>query len=424
MSPVARRQNCCKFIVAIGLVPSLVLADPKSSGPRNSAVDVIVLKSGRTLRGLVASSDPKAYLTLVVSRDWLSAAHPQGAAAVVKTNVESRERAWIQTRDRIRHCLDAGDVPAGMSFFFKQELERLDRLLADPPDEDPDFLWYDIRPASIARMVRAQGDRRLIATHAWNARIAHVETREVASLQKELTDLGIPFEAPAHEFIKQLPGRVQSDAEWAARCALLEHGLVEELNFQGTGDVITRTKAGKAADLVQVIPQLLEQQWNSLLKDLGNDFSAPKKYHDQSRWLANAIRQAQALKRRGFRVTRLEIDPVGLRVRVDSRFVVQVAEGDWRTIWSQTEVGDAAQPRPQAEARIEDDPQVKSIKQSLGALGLVDAESMRRAIRFGAATMSTQQKVDTRFEEFRETYTKALDGPPIQLYSISAGATE
>ena len=123
-------------------------------------------------------------------------------------------------------------------------------------------------------------------------------------------------------------------------------------------------------------------------------------------------------------MTRLELDAVGSRVRVESKFVVRVAENQWRTLWTMTEVEDGTKARPQAEARIEEDPQLKGLKGSLDSLGLIDAETLRKAVRFGAATMSAQQRVDAAFETFRETYTRSLDHPPLQLLSTTAGDAE
>jgi len=417
-------RNYRWFLALISLMPVAVWGDHKPAAQGSSVVDIVVLKSGRTLRGLIARQDPKASLLLIVSRPWFVNANPTAATTAIKENTDAQRLGWTQTRQRIVERQKVGEQPPGMVFFLDQELQRLDRLLDDPPPTELEFLWIEIRPAAISKVTRASDERRQIAAHAWNAKLPNVETTDATSLRKELLAQGVNPDLPSHDFTDHLPVRLQSDQEWAARLALVEHTLIEPLNFQGMGDVLTRVSDGQAASLSDVIPQLLQQQFQSLLKELSLENPPVEKSKSQSAWLTNAIRQAEKLHRRGFRVTRLELDAAGSRVRVESKFIARVAENQWRTLWTMTEVEDGTKARPQAEARIEEDPQLKALKESLDSLGLIDAESLRKAVRFGAATMSAQQRVDNAFETFRETYTRSLDRPPLQLFSTTAGDAE
>ena len=197
-----------------------------------------------------------------------------------------------------------------MTFFLKQELQRLDRLLDEPQPAELELIWIEIRPAAISKVTRASDERRQLAAHAWNAKLPNVETTDSMSLRKELLARGVNPDLPAHDFTDRLPVRPQSDQEWAARLALVEHTLIEPLNLQGIGDVLTRVSDGQAASLSEVIPQLLQQQFQSLLKELSLENPLPEKSKSQSAWLTNAIRQADKLHRRGFRVTRLDLESV------------------------------------------------------------------------------------------------------------------
>lgn len=412
------------MLVMTSLAAPNLRADLKATSQTTMAVDVIVLKSGRTLRGLITHQDVKTGLTLILSREWLQRAQPATAAMVVKDNTESQHQSWTEARDRISDSLKADAYPPAIVFFLKQELERLEGLVADPTKVELDFLLYEVRPEAISKVIRADGERRRIAAHAWVAKLHNVETRDVASLRKELASLGVKIELPSQEMIARLPARLQSDLEWAARMALLEYTLGEELNFQGMGDILTEVKVGEPPDFSGLVPQLLQQQVKSLLNELSQDSVKTDKSSEETIWLTKAIQQAEKGQRRGFRVTRLELDPDGPRVRVESRFLVKVREGDWRSLWSLSDVEDASRPRPQLEARIEEDPQVKSITHGLDSLGMADAESLRRAVRFGAATMSAQQRVDADFAVFRDKFAPYLDRPPLHLFSMTAGDTQ
>ena len=262
------RRNCCWFLALISLIPFSAWGDQKPAGQGNSVVDSVALKSGRTLRGLIVRQDPKASLLLIVSRQWFVNSNPAAATTAIKENTEAQRLGWTQTRQRIVDRQKVGDQPPGMTFFLNSELQRLDRLLEEPQPAELEFLWIEIRPAAISKVSRASDERRQLAAHAWNAKLPNVETTDAASLHKELLARGVNPDLPAHDFTDRLPVRPQSDEEWAARLALIEHTLVEPLNFQGMGDVLTRVNDGQAASLSEVIPQLLQQQVQSLLKEL------------------------------------------------------------------------------------------------------------------------------------------------------------
>ena len=100
---------------------------------------------------------------------------------------------------------------------------------------------------------------------------------------------------------------------------------------------------------------------------------------------------------------------------METRFIAKLAESRWRTVWQATETGDGTKPRPQAEARIEQDPQLKSAVDTLKSIGLAEGDTLKQAIRIGAATMATQQAADAKFALFRDGYVRHLDGPPLVI---------
>ena len=402
--------------IAIGMfVVSPLIAQPKPAGVGHPAVDVVTLKSGRSLRGVVASQEPNGSVTMVVSREWLGSANPTLLETALKENQDGQRSSWTQARDRIVERQKTPIDSPNLVFFLKQEKERVDQKLADRNLPEIDFLWLDVRHETIAKIARATPDRQKIALLGWNEHLPHVETRDASSLEKELTNRGVKLEVAPVDLSDRIPPRPQSDEEWAARMAIVEYSLAEPLDFQGMGDVLARTREGEPANLGEVLPKILQQQLGSVFKDLINDGRPQQKLKGDSEWLAGAIRQAEREKLHGFRVTRLDIDPNAMRVTVETRFVAKLAESRWRTVWQATETGDGTKPRPQAEARIEQDPQLKTAVDALKSLGLAEGDMLKQAIRIGAATMATQQAADAKFAQFRDAYVRHLDGPPLVI---------
>lgn len=409
---ISARAFVLAMIVLCGLTP-LSAAPPKVADSGQSVVDVIALKTGKTLRGIVAWQSPNSSLTMIVSREWLKNAYPKLEADELAETRKRRGEAWAETKGRIAERMKAaGDSPQ-FTFFLKQEAERLDELTAKADPDDPDFLWMDVPRDAISRVILASSEQRRICSLAWDERLSHVETRELASLTKELKTKGVDLESPAANLTDRLAARPQTADEWSARLALVEYTLKEAVDFQGMGDTLVRTGEGRTVNLAEVLPKIMQQQVGSLLKDLLGDAPAVPKPKSDADGLKSAIREAEAAKSKGFRVTRLDIDANTMRVTVETRFVAKQASDQWQTIWRMVATEDGTKPRPQAEARIEQDPQLKSAVDSLKTFGLGDTGTLQKAIRVGAATMAAQQSADAAFGEFRDRYSRHLDGPPL-----------
>ncbi len=380
------------------------------------AVDVVTLKSGRSLRGAVLNRQPDGTLTMAVSRAWLEHADPMEFAKQAERDANLQRAARTETRDRIeKELADPPEAPR-LAFFLKQELKRLEKELAAEKPVPPQFLLLDLPPAQVAKTVPASAERQRIALFAWSEGLAGVETTSAQTLRKQLIEAGIGVDGPAPDLSDKLPARPQSDAEWSARLALVEYTLAESLDFQGMGDTLVRTGDGQKISLAAVLPKLLASQVDSLLGDFLEPGRKPRQNNPRDKdVLRPAIAIAEKNRQHGFRVTRLELNAERLAVAVQTDFVAKLPDRDWQTIWSQTETADGSKPRPEAEARIADDPQVKTMLESLNGLGLAGDDTLRQAFRVGAATMAAQQAADARFFEFRDRYVKRLDGPMLVL---------
>ena len=129
-------------------------------------------------------------------------------------------------------------------------------------------------------------------------------------------------------------------------------------------------------------------------------------------WLESA--RAQASQEGHFRATRLHLDPVGGKVKVESVFVVKMGDGSWETIWRDEQVLRSADAPAGTAERIQADPQVGPLLEAARGLGLADAATLKQALGLGAATLAANSRCDSRFSAFRSDYTRRLDGPPLR----------
>ncbi len=406
----------------IGLSPFSAVAQPAKSGAMSQlGVDVVSLKSGKSVRGAILRQEPNGSVTMAVSREWLQKANPELLAKLTADEATAQRTAWEQLRDRLTKLLAAPPESQRSVFFMKQELERVEKLLAQAePPEPPQFVWFEAKKEAVAKVSPTMPDRQRVAIWAWSERLKEVETREVADLTRELKQKGVDVTKPAPDLSDQLAARPQDEREWAARLALVEYAFGTPIDFQGTGDVLVRSNGSRdLKDMAPVIAKVLRGQVDSFLKDLTGDGRPGKnKVASNDDWLKSAKLDAERSGATAFRATRVDLNVEGRQTAVQSVFVVRVdagspEKGQWETVWSHRETADATKPRAEAEARIANDPQVKQALDKVKSLGLGAEDQIQQAIRFGAATMAAQQTADSRFFEFRDRHLKHLDGPPL-----------
>ena len=390
------------------------------------SVDLVKLKSGKTLRGAIVRQGVDGSLTMAVPREWLRRADPGLLAKIETEEVSTRRSALEQLRDRIRTELERVAEDSGLATFLRLEQKRIEKLLHEKtPAESPQFVWFDLAKAKIARVAFTTAERRRIAAWSWSERLPNVETRSADELSRELTTRGVDPSQSLPDLSDRLPVRTQDDQEWSARMALVADALGKPLEFQGTGDLLVRSdRTTNAGDTAPLFAKLLGGQVESLLKNLlgGGQPVAPTAESSDA-WLKPAIREAEREKARAFRATRVDLNLAGHQAAVNSVFVVHLSKGDWQAIWSDRDSQDGTEERPALEASITNDPQVKSalatfksvnsLSLGTGSPGSGGGDPIRSAIRFGAATMAAQQTVNSRFFAFQAPYLQHLDGPPL-----------
>ncbi len=420
------RMTLVRLLVVslFGLAPACALAQPAKSVPLSQlGVDVVTDRSVDYARGVILRSEANGSMTLAVSGKWLQKKNSGLWRLLVEKQAEEQRVAWEQLRDRLTKLLAAPPESQRSVFFMKEELERVEQLLANDEalHDLPRFIWYRVtkRDAS-TKVTPSAPDRQRVAIWAWSKRLEEVETRDVADLTRELKQKGVDPTAPAPDLSDQLAARPQDEREWAARLALVEYAFGTPIDFQGTGDVLVRSDASRdLKDMAPVIAKVLRGQVDSFLKDFTGDGRPGKsKVASNDDWLKSAKLDAERLGATGFRATRVELNVEGRQTAVQSVFVARLntdpqAQGNWETIWSHRETADATTVRAETEARIANDPQVKQALDAVKKLGLGAEDQVQQAIRFGAATMVAQQTADSRFFEFRDRHLRHLDGPPL-----------
>jgi len=402
--------------IAIGcLIANGVVQAQKPTPVSQLAVDVLSLKSGRTVRGAIIESAPDGTLLVAVCRDWLQHANPDLFQKAVTKEADTQQRVLEQLRDRLQKQLAIPGQEARLTFFLQQQLEKTEAALSPQKSAKPlQFLWVELEQHSINKITRPSAERQRIAMWAWSESLASVETRDAQDLQRELKQRMIDSAIAPPDLANRLPPRPQDEREWSVRLAIVEFAYSKALEFQGTRDLLVKVERdNQAVDLAPILSKTLKSQVDSLLKDLLGD--SPTVAADNRDWLKSAMQEADKDAVRGFRATRVEIPTDGQRATVEVVFVVKMPNSTWDIVWSHREIQDATKPRAELEARITSDPQVKKALDTVKSVGLGVDDQVQQAIRFGAATMAAQEIANARFFEFRDRYTKQLAGPPLAI---------
>ncbi len=402
-----------------GILTSAAFAAPpltKKAAAGALAVDVVTLKSGRTLRGAVLHRSPDRSLTIAVSRVWLKTANPELFEQYDAADLKSQREAWEQALDRLKKLLATPSDAPRLTFFLQAERDRIEQQLAvdDPPRAE--FFWVELTGSQVSKVTPATPEHQKLAVIAWNDGFIDVETQNAVTLHRELTRRNIQLDGPTPDISSRLPARPQDDGEWAARLAVVEYLYRQPLDFQGIGDTLVRTGNGQKPDLTAVFQKVMKQQVDSLLKDLLNEGpSRPEPAKPERELFAPAIAAAEAAGARGFRVTRLQLEPDRNRVGVETRFLAKLDQDRWQTVFVSTEFADSSQARPELEAKITQDPQVKSVLDTVKTVGLFDDAPLQTALRSGAATMTAMQAADQAFFAFTNRYSQHIDRPKLML---------
>lgn len=393
----------------------LVAITSIANGADRPAGDLVTLRSGSKLRGVLFEQSPQS-LTLLVSAKWLSAAnaklHQTARPQTIAANKLGLERA-------IRR-LKSEPLPAevAVAAFFEQQLEDAQAELAKVETFDPEFLWVTLPMKDVARVEASTAVQRQLLTWAWTEQVDRAENRSEDELIRELKARNVSPTGWPLALIERLPVRDQADEEWVARRALIEYALGPKLDFQGTNDVLARTDKDAPVDAVPLLVEMLSKQLQSQFADLFAEPGVGKGARgdanaSKTESLRKAVQTAESEKRTGIRVTRIEFTGDFQQASISTEFIARLGKDSWRPVFQHTERVDAKQARPEAEQRVQNDPRVKQVLDLTRQLGVGADDQVQQAIRFGAATMTAQQVCNSRFAAFRDAYLISLVRPPL-----------
>jgi hypothetical protein len=183
------------------------------------AVDVIRLKSGEQIRGLLIDAAPDGSLLLAVERTWM-----QTHAAVLFTQAAVAERndalrALAELDQRIAAALATAAADGEYARFLAGERRRLNEQQASlqAPDAAPlpyRFLWVRLAAADVRARDLARPEDRRVAVWAWSELLEQVATRTARDLTADLKSLGFdPSQSPP-DLSRQLAPLPESEAAW------------------------------------------------------------------------------------------------------------------------------------------------------------------------------------------------------------------
>lgn len=412
-------HRCTPLVPLIGmLVCSTAFGQTRAIPLSELGADLVAIKKGPRLLGAVLGKNAEGTLSVAVERGWLEGKYPKLFDEESAREIADARKLNEELRDRLDEWRREREESPRLLGFLKDEAARVERLLGEPEKgakpAASQFMLLRFDADQVERTFIQPPPRKQVALVAWRERLDGVESRPAADLSRELTKRGLrdANDAPI-DLSDRLPPQRQSEKEWAARRALVEYAYHKSLDFQGTGDLLVKTgDEKKALDLGQIFTAVLQSQLLDLFDPL-----ADKKPREASRkGLDSATRTAESEELRGFRVTRVNQDLASGRVSVETQFVAQLPGPTWQPVWSSMQTLDATKPRGDLEKRILADPQVSKALDLIKSTGVLGSDKeINTALRFGAATMEAQQNADTRFFEFRDKYTRRLDGPPLMV---------
>ena len=417
-SAAAFQKLVAVIVISSCSVSSFAADRPKAATAAvRSVVDQVAVRGGPKLRGMLFAQAEDKSVTLLVSAKWLKSTNAEWFAKQQRKTLDAHSIALDRAIERIDQELKT-EHPVGLKAFLKQQRDAVQEELDNVEKFEPEFLWIALTPREAERVDPTTAGRRQLLAWAWTEKLERAEVRDVDDLQKELKARAVePISWPL-SFVERLPARDQTDQEWSARMAIAEYAMTTPLDFQGTGDLLVRTGRDVQADFAPLLVNMLRKKLQSQLGDLFGEArpAAPKNNKAAlAESLKTAIQAAETEKRRSFRATRMQQSEDLTAVTVTTQFVARMSDGSWVIAFEHKEQADAKLARPDAEQRIQQDPQVKKVLDLTRQLGGAADDQIQQAIRFGAATMSAQSAADREFAAFRDRYLKSLTKPPLSI---------
>jgi len=412
-------RACLPLVVLIAIHGPALRAETTREAAGRLCVDVVLLNGGREARGSILQHKEDGAVTIAVRRGWLKSRQPQWLAEIDQQAAEGRKAAHETLVTRTRAWLTERADEAKLAPVVEIELERLEKIAKKGPAAaeplDSEFLLIELPAENVRRVYAQLAERKQLALVAWDQQIDNVEAAAINKLEETLRKRKVDWQTMRVDLSSRLANSgTDTEREWAVRRAIFEFIYGKRVEFQGTGDFVVRTGTDVAAPAgLELLAGVLQGGLDADLSGLLAGIAGPQgPAAERNGWLESASRAAEKEGARGFRVTRSEQNVLNRQVTVEDRFVAQMPDGAWETIYVASETLDGTVERKDLEARIRDDGKVGELLKTFEGLGL--GGQLDTAVRFGAATMEAQQAASTRFFEFTDRYSQRLDGPSLK----------
>ncbi len=381
------------------------------------AVDVVHLKNQKQIRGFVLSAIPNEDVSIAVSKAWLEKEDQAAYLKAEESAKQEAEKAKFQLRDRLKNLVkDPTQMRNGaFGFLVRSELERIESEIANPPDQENQFLVLRFKWTTVASLDIATDANRKTAVWSWHERLSDVESRKPSSLANELKLKKIDATTAPPDLANRFYVTSEGDEHWTIRLAIVSYRLDKAIEYQGSGQVMLLVGGDQPPDFASLMGQMMQSQLNSLVQELTGVSKKPANVKsEEAEWTKGATSQAEKRNADYFRATNVRMEPSGNAATVESIFMVKLATGQWTVAWKTSNTQLTSEQSGDAIKRITNDPQVKAIQTQFEALGGAGV-SLDTAIRIGAATMTAQRNVNDDFVRLSERYVKQLNSPPIYL---------
>ncbi len=224
------RLGVCLALMLVGM--SSAIAQLPQVVDSRLGVDSVKLDGGKRLYGFMLERRNDNSIRFSVERKWLETTYPQLFAELAAREQKQFEEARIQRIERIETWIQSRSEDRGLVAFLQHELARFEA--ANPEEVNlKKFVTLELMPNRYRELFSQPPDRRKIAGLAFQNNLSAVTTTPVSQLKKQLEDQGVDINAETVNLSQEVVSvSMDSDRQWAARKAIVEHAFGKRLSFR------------------------------------------------------------------------------------------------------------------------------------------------------------------------------------------------
>lgn len=402
------------------LLPTVASAQQKQKAvdPKRLAVDVVSVHKVGRMYGIVVDQNDQS-VSMVVRREWLKQTHPEFFADHLAIESKQLEVGREKIKKRIADWRTEyeGDDALAIGDFLDENVQLLE-LDKSVDVSGMAFTVVTLDRAQTGRIYAQSEDKHRLAGIAWSEKVANVESTNVRVLERNLKKNKVDIAGYQLKLGNELPAVFESDEKWEARKALIEFGLLERVEFQGTGTMFFQR--GKKPNAAQAMKGLLNgggfsgfSQIDQLGKELGlPEFKDRGNKRNSDINLAPMIEAAEEANRRAFSVSILKQGPT---VNVKTQLYFKALDSHWYPLAEYSNSERLSDQNSDEIDHVKQDPQVSKMLEMLNQLGAgVDRSIMDQALRSGVATKKALEKSMEELDKFVDQYAREIDNPPVE----------